>query len=104
MVLRKTFTSLPAVAKRIYWWLPVNWLMRNRFDNLSKIHDLHVPVFIASATKDELVPFEMGKELYDAAPGPKEFFALEGEGHGDRISDESMVALRKFLDKHKSPN
>jgi uncharacterized protein len=100
LVLSKTFTSLPAVAKRIYPFLPVYWLMRNRFDNLSKMPDLRLPVFIASATLDDLVPFEMGKQLFAAAPEPKEFLALQGEGHNDRLSDEFMFALRRFLDRH----
>jgi len=99
LVLFKTFTTLPAVGQRRYRWLPVRWLMRNKFDSLAKIRDIHVPTFIASATLDEIVPFEMGKELHAAALGPKEFMALEGEHHNDRLSDDFMMRLKRFLEQ-----
>ena len=103
LILTKTFTSLPGVAGRLYWWLPTKWMMSNRFDNLSKIKDLHLPILIASATDDRLVPFEMGKQLYDAAAEPREFLPLEGEGHNDRLTDSYLAALRHFLDQHSLP-
>lgn len=84
LVLMKTFTSLPAIGQQRYPWLPVKWLMRNQMDNLAKIGELQRPVFIASATNDMTVPFEMGKQLFDAAREPKVFFTLEGIGHNDR--------------------
>jgi uncharacterized protein len=104
LVLMKTFTNLPSVAQRMYRWLPVKWLMRTQFDNLAKIGDLHRPVFISSADHDTLVPFEMGKQLYEAAREPKEFFPLIGEDHNDRVPDEFLSSLRRFLDAHKSPD
>jgi uncharacterized protein len=104
LVLLKTFTNLPAVAQRMYRWLPVKWLMRTQFDNLSKIDGLRCPVFISSADRDELVPFEMGKQLYEAAREPKMFFPLIGDGHNDRAPDEFLLRLREFLEQHRIPN
>jgi uncharacterized protein len=100
LILAKTFTSAPAAAKRRFFWLPVNWLMRNRFDNLAKMPRVRCPVLIASATNDAVVRFEMGKELYDAAPEPKELMALEGEGHNDKLTAEFLSALRRFVQAH----
>lgn len=101
LILCKTFTSAPAAAKRRFFWIPVYWLMSNRFDNLSKMPRLRCPVFIASATLDEVVRFEMGKELFDAAPEPKEFMALEGERHNDRLTVEFLLALKAFLARQR---
>ncbi len=100
LVLMKTFTNLPSVAQRMYRWLPVKWLMRTQFDSLSKIGEVHAPVFIASAERDTLVPFEMGKQLYEAARQPKAFFPLIGQDHNDQVPDEFLSNLRKFLDEH----
>lgn len=102
VVLLKTFTSLPDTAQRMYRWLPVRWLMRNRFDSLSKIRNIHRPIFISSDRNDQLVPFEMGERLFETANEPKEFFPLNGEGHGDRVPDEFMHALRRFIDFHSA--
>lgn len=99
LLLVKTFTSLPAVAKRMYPWLPVFTLMRTRFDNLAKIAACRCPVFVTSATSDTLVPLALGEELYRAAAEPKCFFALEGQEHGDRLPDECFAACRQFLQR-----
>jgi fermentation-respiration switch protein FrsA (DUF1100 family) len=97
LVLVKTFTSLPAVAKRFYPWLPVNWLMSNRFDNLSKLPRVHLPVFIASATNDSIVPYEHGEALFREANEPKRFFRDEGSEHNDTLPDQFWDELRAFL-------
>jgi len=102
LVLVKTFTDLPSVAQLQYRWLPVKLLMRNRFDNLSKIRIVNGPTFITSATNDELVPYSNGEVLFAAAREPKEFFPLVGQNHGDRLPDEVMIALRRFLERHEA--
>jgi pimeloyl-ACP methyl ester carboxylesterase len=97
LVLVKTFTLLPAAAKRHYPWLPCHWLMSNRFDNLSKLPEIHAPVFIASATQDRVVPYEHGERLLQAANEPKQFFRDAGSDHNDPLPDEFWDALKAFL-------
>jgi fermentation-respiration switch protein FrsA (DUF1100 family) len=97
LILVKTFTSLPAAAKTHYPWLPVHWLMSNRFDSLSKIGTVHCPVFVASATNDRIVPFAQGEALFAAANGSKRFFRDEGSDHNDQLPDEFWDALHDFL-------
>lgn len=99
LVLVFTFTSLPAAAKYHYPWLPTYTLMRNRFDNLSKIGRCPRPVFIAHGTADATVPFVHSEQLFAAAKEPKEFLQFDGMGHdvfifGDRFTD----ALARFLE------
>lgn len=99
LVLVKTFTLLPAVAKRHYPWLPCHWLMSNRFDNLAKLPDVRVPVFIASASADRVVPYEHGELLFLAANEPKQFFRDEGSDHNDPLPDQFLDELKAFLDR-----
>ena len=98
LILAKTFTSIPDVGQSIYPWLPVRWVMRNRFDNLSKIGQCRRPVFIAHGTADGLVPFPLAKKLYEAANEPKRFFILEGGDHNDILPPEMFLELRQFLE------
>lgn len=100
LILVKTFTSCPDAAARLYPWLPVRWLMRNRFDNKRKIKTIHAPVFIAHGTADSIVPFALGKELYEAANEPKAFLALEGQDHNDRLGEDFFRGLLPFIEKH----
>jgi hypothetical protein len=97
LVLVFTFTSLPAVAKYHYPFLPTRWLMRTRFDNLAKIGQCRRPVFIAHGTADVIVPFSHGEALYAAANEPKEFLRLDDFGHDLLLGDRLCVPLAKFL-------
>ena len=98
LVLVFTFTTLPATAKFHYPWLPVNTLMRTRFDNLAKIGKCKRPVFIAHGTADSVVPFAQGEALYAAANTPKEFLGIEGADHDLNVIGPLLCSpLAKFL-------
>src|SRR5262245_3960569 len=73
LVLVNTFTSLPA-ATQVHWpWLPMNLILATRMNSLAKIDEYHGPLLISHAEADEVVPFQQGEELFEAAPGPKRF-------------------------------
>lgn len=100
LVLVKTYTTLPDVGASIYPWLPVRLLMRNRFDSVGRIRHCRRPVFVAHGTTDELIPFELGQRLYEAANEPKEFLAMPNHGHNHALPREFYSALKAFLEKH----
>lgn len=77
------FTSLPAVAHTVTPWLPVRWILRSRFDSLSKVHSITCPIFIAHGTLDRIVPPTMAAQLADATQGGVKPFMIEGAGHND---------------------
>jgi fermentation-respiration switch protein FrsA (DUF1100 family) len=98
LLLACTFTSLPNVAQAAFPWLPVAPLMRNRYDNLSKIGRCRGPVVIAHGTEDTLFPFAHGRALIEAAAEPKLFIPLPGAGHVD--PDASFFRwARQFLER-----
>jgi fermentation-respiration switch protein FrsA (DUF1100 family) len=100
LVLVFCFTSLPAVAKDHYPFLPTFTFMRMRFDNLAKIPHCRRPVFITHGTDDRVVPFYHAKQLYAAANEPKVLLPLEGKGHDLMIVDLYLPALADFLARH----
>jgi fermentation-respiration switch protein FrsA (DUF1100 family) len=97
LVLVAAFTSFPDMAQKTFPWLPARWLVRNRLDNLRKIAAVKGPVFIAHGTADELVPFSQGERLFAAAPEPKRFFPMPGQGHNHTPSPGFYTTLGKFL-------
>lgn len=97
LILAKTFTSIPDLGQKLFPVLPVRWMVRNRFDNLSKIDQCPQPIFIAHGTTDGLIPFTHGKRLYEAAPEPKFFLPMAGVDHNDPFSTDFYPALRNFL-------
>ncbi len=100
LVLDSTFTSLPDVGARHYPWLPVRWLMRTRLDSLSKIRHYRAPLLQFHGDADRIVPYELGRRLFAAAPGPgKRFVTLPGHDHNDPLPELFFRELDRFLDR-----
>lgn len=105
LFLVKTFTSLPDVAQTIFPWLPVRWVMRNRFDNRAKIERCGQPFFVLHGDADELVPLQQGREIFAAAGEPKAFHLFPGADHNTPLDPACFAAMRSFLDtKAPLPN
>jgi hypothetical protein len=99
LILESTFTSLPDVASWHYAWLPVKRFMRTRLDSLSKIKDYHGPLLQSHGDADTIVPYTLGRQLFEAANEPKRFITISGRDHNDPQTEEYYQALDKFLDE-----
>lgn len=100
LILENTFTSLPDVAAHHYPFLPVRTLMRTRLDSLRKIATYDGPLIQSHGTSDEVIPFELGRRLFEAAPGKvKRFIPLQGLQHNDGHPASYYARLSEFLDK-----
>lgn len=100
LVLDRTFASLTETAAHHYPWLPVRWIMKNRYASIERIRDYHGPLLQTHGTDDEVVPFDMGRRLFEAAPGAdKQFIPIEGGTHNSATPEESWNALVEFLDR-----
>jgi alpha-beta hydrolase superfamily lysophospholipase len=82
VVLESTFTSMPDMGAHIYWWLPVRLISHNFFANLERVPAIQASILIAHGKGDELIPFEMGEDLFQGANEPKRFVELDG-GHNN---------------------
>jgi fermentation-respiration switch protein FrsA (DUF1100 family) len=98
LILQSTFTSMPDAAACHYPWAPVHWLMKNRYDSLTKIKQYSGPLLASHGDCDDLVPLDLGRKLFDAAPGAKQFFEVPGCNHNDAEPPEYNEALDQFLD------
>ncbi|MCK5451343.1 MAG: alpha/beta hydrolase [Candidatus Omnitrophica bacterium] len=99
LILDGTFTSTSDMAKEIYPFLPAKFLINTKYDSLDKIKNVAVPKFIIHSMEDEIVLFHHGKELFEKAVEPKEFYRMRG-GHNDAMvmyEDEYTNRLDKFL-------
>lgn len=97
LVLARTYSTLPAIAKDRFPFLPTQWLMRNRFDSTSKLGRLPIPVMIAHGTEDTNIRPYHAKQLYAAAKEPKTLYWMEGTGHNEALPESFYAALREFL-------
>jgi fermentation-respiration switch protein FrsA (DUF1100 family) len=83
LVLRSPFTSMTDVGRQHYTWLPVGWLLADRYPSLQRVPGLRCPLLVFAGERDRIVPAAQSRALFDAAPaGRKRFVALAG-GHND---------------------
>ena len=100
LILEAPFTSIQDMAKVHYPWFPLGSLLSIRYDSLSKINKVGVPLLVLHGNRDEIVPYEQGKKLYDAANAPKQFYTIRGAGHNDTylIGGEGFFrVMRDFI-------
>jgi fermentation-respiration switch protein FrsA (DUF1100 family) len=86
LILESAFTSLGAMARTLYPFLPGFFFrrLRGRFDTLAKVREVEVPVLVVHGAEDEIVPFQMGRVLYDAVEGSdRQWMEVPGAGHND---------------------
>ena len=106
LILESPFTSVGAMARRTHpllsSFLPVGAVVRSKFDSLSKIGSVQSPVMVMHGDRDEIVPLDMGRQLFDAANEPKRFYTIENAGHNDTYlagGNAYFDALASFLDE-----
>ncbi len=97
LLLITPFSSALDLARRTFFFVPVEMLMRDRFDNLSKISALSLPQYYFVAGADEVIPAESSRLLYEAAPEPKFWHEFPTMTH-NQIHQESLIqAVSKVL-------
>jgi hypothetical protein len=100
VIVQSSFTNARAMARRMFRIPLLEYVPKTRFDSLQKIRGVHAPILIAHGTRDEVVPFEMGRRLFAAASEPKRFYPIEGAGHSDVIEvggDAYLQQLKTFV-------
>lgn len=106
LILVQPLTSTLAMGKRSFPFLPVKLLLREILDNEAELSKYEGPLLILHGDADEIVPFEMGKRLFEIAPGEKKnFVPLRGGDHnnlGRTHSRQILEAVRNFLESLSS--
>jgi fermentation-respiration switch protein FrsA (DUF1100 family) len=99
VILRSPYTSIPDAAAVQFWYIPVHWLVRDRFDSLSKIAKIRAPLMVFHGDADTLIPIALGRRLFDAAPEPKTWLAIPGTGHDEVQTAAAERGVLDFLAK-----
>lgn len=97
LILEAPYTSIAEVGARLFPIAPVRLLTRNRFDSLSKIGAVRVPLLVYHGTRDRVIPNDQFGRLFAAANDPKRLVVLEGADHVDAWSRGGQRAVLAFL-------
>lgn len=100
IILESTFPSAGKMAKTIFPVLPLSWAIKSRFNAIGKVPNLKLPKLFLHGTRDEIVPYKLGRELFSAAAEPKIFYDIQGAGHNDTFlvgGAGYLNAIDKFI-------
>jgi pimeloyl-ACP methyl ester carboxylesterase len=100
LFLQSPYTSLPDVAAGSFFWLPVHWLMEDRFENITKIGSVDMPVFVLHGERDSTIPVSHGRKILATAKEPKESAFLTDVGHNDFNVLDVLVFMDGFVTKY----
>ena len=82
VILESAFTSAPDLAAELLPWLPVRLLIRFDYDTRGAVQSITTPLLVVHSRDDEIVPFRLGRAVFEAANAPKHFLEIRG-GHND---------------------
>jgi len=97
LVLEAPYTSVVARAAEIYPWIPVKYLLKDKFDSLAKIGNVKIPVLIMHGELDETIPIAHGRKLLEAARHPKKGIFYPHIHHIDFAPDDLAENISQFL-------
>lgn len=97
IILESPYTSMVDMAEILYPYLPVSILLKDRYVSIEKIKENKSPILVMHGKMDMLVPFFMGKKIYEEANNPKYSYFPSGSGHMMRYDPYLVDALQKFI-------
>ncbi|MCP4566659.1 MAG: alpha/beta hydrolase [FCB group bacterium] len=102
LIVESAFTSLPDAGAKHYPFLPVRLMARFKFNTKEYLTRINVPVLIIHSSVDDIIPFEFGQRLFEAAHEPKQFLEINGS-HNDGYmvsADQYEAGVTAFLDTY----
>lgn len=85
LIVESAFTSAEALAKTVYWYLPVKLLARIHYPTAKFVSRISCPILVIHSRQDEIVPYKQGRQIFELASEPKRFLELRG-GHNNGFS------------------
>jgi uncharacterized protein len=97
LALEAPYSSTADVAAKVYWWLPVHFLMKDQFKSADVIRQVAVPLLVQHGDQDEIIPLEFGKKLFAAANEPKAMRVVSGAGHSELFVEATWAREVEFF-------
>ncbi len=102
IVLEAPYLSALDVASTHYPIFPVNWLMVDRFRSDLAIRDVRIPVLMVHGEKDDVVPINSAKRLFELANEPKTFVSVPGGNHLVLDLPDVLPYVVEWIEAHTS--
>ena len=97
VILESPFTSMVDAGKNVYPYLPVKLLLKDKYESHKKIKNINIPTLIMHGKVDNIVPFYMGKKMYELANQPKYSYFSEYDDHMMEYNQKLLKVLKDFI-------
>ena len=97
IILESPFTSMVDAGKFYYPYLPVSLLLKDRYETLKKLNNINIPILVMHGKKDKIVPFDMGKKVFEKANEPKFSYFPDNDDHMMEYNEELLETLSNFF-------
>jgi hypothetical protein len=97
IILESPFTSMIDAGKDKYPYLPVRLLLKDKYESDKKIKNINRPILIMHGKVDNIVPFHMGKRIYELANEPKYSYFSEYDDHMMEYNEKLLKTLKDFI-------
>ena len=98
LILESGFPHLGAMAKVHYPFVFSERLLSGRFDALSRLKRIKMPILVIHGDRDAIVPLRLGRRLFEAAPDPREWYEIKGADHNDTYLVGGPAYFQKLLE------
>ena len=97
LILETPFTSMIEAAKNFYPYIPVGLLLKDKYRNDKKIKNINIPLLVMHGEADQIVPYWMGKTIYEIANQPKYSYFTKYDDHMMEFDENLVLTLEKFI-------
>ncbi len=98
LVLETPFTSMVEAAKNFYPYIPVSLILKDKYENDKKIKNVNIPVLVMHGEADQIVPFWMGKKVFNLANEPKFSYFTKTDDHMMEYDEKLVLTLSSFIE------
>ena len=97
LILETPFTSMIEAAKNFYPYIPVGLLLKDKYKNDKKISNINIPLLVMHGENDQIVPFWMGRKIYQMANQPKYSYFTKFDDHMMEYDEKLVFTLKTFI-------
>ena len=97
VILESPFTSMLKLSRKYYPWVPTGLLLKDKYETDKKINKVFSPILILHGRKDNIVPFEMGEDLFNQANKPKYNYFIDNDDHMMDFNEALVNSINQFV-------
>ena len=97
LILEAPYTSIADVAASHFRFVPVRWLLRDRFHSDERIARVTAPLLVMHGERDLTIPIAFGERLFALAHAPTQFVRFPEGGHDNLDAFGAIETARQFI-------